>query len=81
MSSVRDLPVHFQSSEAIAEAVRMCVTRCTAGNTPLGVIAEFAGELRDRGWQESDVQVMERTVRKVLAGLITNDDKSEGTQN
>jgi len=42
------------------------------------VIAEFAGELRDSGWEEEAIRQVESSVRKVLAGVM---DDSEALSN
>jgi hypothetical protein len=62
--------VSNQSGQAINDAVRDCLARCARGKTPLGVIAEYMGELRAAGWQEPDVRTVEAAVRKVLAGIV-----------
>jgi hypothetical protein len=62
--------VSNQPAQAINEAVRDCLARCERGKTPLGVIAEYMGELRDKGWEESDVQTVAAAVRRVLAGIV-----------
>ena len=36
-------------------------------------LAEFLGTLRDAGWSESDIRQVESSVRKVLAGVMSND--------
>jgi len=61
------------TEQAINEAVRECLARCAAGKTPLGVIAEYIGELRDAGWSEVDIRTVETTARKVLAGIVSSD--------
>jgi len=61
------------TSEKIRTAVKDCLTRCYQG-TPLGVIAEFSGELRDAGWDESDIRQVETAVRRVLAGMMGIDE-------
>lgn len=58
------------SEEKIRAAVGECLMRCYRGHTPLGVIAEFAGELRNSGWQEPEIRQVESSVRKVLAGVM-----------
>jgi len=62
--------VSSQSEQAINEAVRECLARCAGGKTPIGVIAEYIGELRDAGWSASDIRTVEATARKVLAGIV-----------
>ena len=60
-----------QSERAINEAVRDCLARCAGGKTPLGVIAEYIGELRDAGWERADIQAVEAAARKVFARIVT----------
>jgi hypothetical protein len=63
--------VSNQSEQAINEAVRECLARCASGRTPLGVMAEYIGELRDAGWETEDIRTVEATARKVLAGIVS----------
>jgi len=58
------------TEDKIRAAVKDCLSRCYRGHTPLGVIAEFAGELRASGWQETEIRQVELSVRKVLAGVM-----------
>ncbi len=58
------------TEDKIRAAVNDCLLRCYRGDTPLGAIAEFAGELRDSGWQEADIRQVESSVRRVLAGVM-----------
>jgi hypothetical protein len=58
------------SETAIRAAVQDCLARCYRGNTPLGVLAEFTAELRDKGWSNADIRKVETSVRKVLAGVV-----------
>ena len=62
------------SESSIRAAVKDCLTRCYRGNTPLGELAQFLGELRAQGWREADVRKVESAVRKVLAGVVSDDD-------
>src|SRR5262245_25178641 len=62
------------SEDKIRAAVNNCLRRCYHGETPLGVIAEFAGELRESGWQEDAVRKVESSVRRVLAGVMDDGD-------
>lgn len=57
----------------IGDAVRRCLARVSAGSTPLGVIAEFLGELRAQGWNEESIRAVDSAVRKVLMGLVEAD--------
>lgn len=66
-----------QSERAINEAVRTCLARCAGGKTPLGVIAEYIGELRDAGWSEPDIRTVEAAARKVLAGIVRPEGESK----
>jgi hypothetical protein len=63
-----------QSENSIRGAVKECLARCYRGNTPLGELAQFLGDLRDQGWSREDVKKVESAVRKVLAGVVTDDD-------
>jgi len=63
------------SEQAVRDAVRDCLARCSHGATPLGVIAEFIGELRSKGWLASDIRKVEQTVLRVLAGVVSVDDE------
>jgi hypothetical protein len=58
------------TEEKIRAAVNDCLSQCYRGGTPLGVIAEFASELRASGWQEDAIRQVESSVRKVLAGVM-----------
>ena len=80
--------MHFQqvadklsdkAESAIREAVKDCLSRCYTGNTPLGVLAECLAELRDQGWLASDIRKVEAAVRKVLAGVMS-DDRDQDSQ-
>jgi hypothetical protein len=62
-----------QSESAIRAAVKDCLARCYRGNTPLGELAQFLGELRAQAWSQADVRKVESAVRKVLAGVVTED--------
>jgi hypothetical protein len=62
--------VSSQSEQAINDAVRECIARCAGGKTPLGVIAEYIGELRDAGWKEADIRAVEAAARKMFAGIV-----------
>lgn len=42
------------------------------GKAPLGVIAECMAELRAAGWKETDIFTVERAVRGVLAGVLSD---------
>lgn len=59
-----------KSPGLIQAAVKSCLARCYRGHTPLGVMAEFIGELRSQGWEEEDLEKVGTAVRKVLAGVI-----------
>ena len=59
---------------SIRVAVKDCLSRCYSGNTPLGELAQFLGELRVQAWSEPDVRKVESAVRKVLAGVVTEDE-------
>jgi hypothetical protein len=59
---------------SIRAAVKDCLARCYRGNTPLGELAQFLGDLRAQDWSESDVRKVESAVRKVLAGVVTEDE-------
>jgi hypothetical protein len=58
------------TDDKIRAAVNNCLRRCYRGETPLGVIAEFAGELRASGWQDEAIRKVESSVRRVLAGVM-----------
>lgn len=64
--------VAHKSREAIAGAARECLARCYRGTTPLGEIAVFIAELREKGWDAEDIKSVEAPVRKVLAGIVSN---------
>jgi hypothetical protein len=64
---------------AIRAAVKECLARCYKGNTPLGVMAEFLAELRQQGWSKADIRLVESAVRKVLAGVMS-DDREQDSQ-
>jgi hypothetical protein len=60
------------SEQVIRDAVKGCLARCSRGGTPLGVIGEFLGELRAKGWDREDVRKVEKTVLRILAGVVTS---------
>jgi hypothetical protein len=62
-----------KSDSLIRAAVKDCLARCYRGNTPLGELAEFLGDLRAQGWSPADIRKVESAVRKVLAGVVTED--------
>jgi hypothetical protein len=63
-----------QSETSIRAAVKDCLALCyNKGNTPLGVLAECMARLRQEGWAEPDVRKVESAVRKVLAGVVTEE--------
>jgi hypothetical protein len=66
-------PLTEQSDSAIRAAVKDCLAHCYSGGTPLGVIAEFRGKLREEGWSDVDVRKVESAVRKLLAGIMSDD--------
>ena len=60
-----------RTDKQIGEAVKQCLDRCYAtGNTPLGAIGEFAATLGANGWSDTDVMLVELSVRKLLAGVV-----------
>ena len=59
---------------SIRAAVKECLARCYRGNTTIGELAQFLGELRAQGWSEPDIRKVESAVRKVLAGVVSKDD-------
>jgi len=61
-----------QPPESINNAIAECLARCYRGTTPLGEMAQFAGELRANGWDDDDIRSVEATVRKLLAGIVSN---------
>jgi len=67
----------LMAASDIRKAVGDCLTRCYVGGTPLGIIAEYVGELRQEGWPEEDIRAVETTVRRVLAGVLDLDEASE----
>ena len=62
-----------QPDSVIRAEVQDCLARCYRGNTPLGVLAESLAGLRQKGWDEKDIRAVEVAVRKVLAGVVTED--------
>ena len=58
---------------SIRSAVKDCLACCYRGNTPLGELAQFLGDLRAQGWSDPDVRKVEAAVRKVLAGVVAED--------
>ena len=66
--------------DEITSAVRDCLARCYSGGSALGIIAEFAGDLRAAGWEESDIRQVETAVRRVLAGMMSVDEAANGDQ-
>jgi len=68
-----------QTESSIRAAVQNCLSRCYSGDTPLGILAECLGELRAQGWSAADVRKVESAVRRVLAGVMSND-RDEGVE-
>jgi hypothetical protein len=63
-----------QSESSIRAAVTDCLARCyNKGNTPLGVLAECLAELQQQGWSDSDIRKVGAAVRRVLAGVVSED--------
>lgn len=61
-----------QSESSIRAAVKDCLALCyRKGNTPLGVLAEYLAGLRQKEWSSHDVHTVEVAVRKVLAGVVS----------
>jgi len=71
--------LYDKPESSIRAAVKDCLARCYRGTTPLGELAQFLGDLRAQGWTEPDVRKVEVAVRKVLAGVVT-EDKSQSAQ-
>ena len=67
------------SEQAVRDAVKDCLARCARGGTPLGVIGEFLGDLRSKGWDREDVRKVEKTVLRVLAGVVAPEDGEESS--
>lgn len=70
-----------QTEQAINLAVRECLARCASGQTPLGVIAEYIGELRRAGWDDADVRTVAAVARKVMAGIVRIPEEGERDSN
>jgi hypothetical protein len=66
-----------QSEDTIRAAVADCLAQCYRGGTPLGVLAEFVAKVRDEGWADPEVRQVESSVRKVLAGVMSNNPGSQ----
>jgi hypothetical protein len=64
-----------RSEQAVRDAVRECLARCSRGDTPLGIIGEFLGELRAEGWAAEEVRKVEKAVLRILAGVVTIEEK------
>src|SRR2546423_2549976 len=68
------------ANDRIRSATKDCLTRCYAGDTPLGTIAEFTCELRAAGWNESEIRHVETAVRRILAGLMSIEEATENEE-
>jgi hypothetical protein len=59
-------------TEAIAEAIRDCVTLCEHSDQPLTTLAAFCAALRsERGWHEAAIWLVETRVLKMLRQILT----------
>ena len=67
------VPLSENQENAIRAAVQSCLDRCYRGNTPLGVLAEYMADLREKGWSTADIRQVETAVRRVLAGVVVED--------
>jgi hypothetical protein len=63
-----------QTSDSIRDAVKRCLDRVSQGSTPLGVLAEFLGELKDAGWSYADRLAVDTAVRQMLKGIVGQGD-------
>jgi len=68
-----------RSEQAVRDAVKDCLARCASGGTPLGVIGEFLADLRSQGWDREDVRKVEKTVLRILAGVVAPEDGEESS--
>jgi len=66
--------VPSQSSDAIRNAVKRCLDQVSQGSTPLGVMGEFLGELKDAGWNYADRLTVDTAVRQMLKGMVGQGD-------
>jgi len=67
---VTDSKTAIEMSDKVRSAIKDCLTRCYEGGTPIGVIAEFCAELRESGWDDTDIHHVEQAVRRVLSGVM-----------
>lgn len=58
-------------------AVRECVARCMASDTPLTTLAEFVEELRCDCWNRGDIHQVELAVLNVVAQIVFPDEAHE----
>jgi hypothetical protein len=55
----------------INAAIRECLDKCYASQTPLPCLAEYVDLLRaDPTWREADVLEVEVAVRQMLKGIV-----------
>lgn len=58
----------------INDAIQQCLNYCRGAEAPLARLARFCDELRESGWNESDVRAVELAVVRLLSGMIPKDD-------
>jgi hypothetical protein len=59
-----------QTPQAIQSAVKECFALCFGGGAPVDEIGRYCSELRDMGWDETDILNVEVTVRRMLVRVI-----------
>ena len=59
--------------EKINNAVQDCLNRCRGSETPLATLARFCDDLRQSGWNETEIRAVETAVVRMLGAISDND--------
>jgi hypothetical protein len=57
-------------------AIKHCLAQCYATDFPLTRLAQFCSKLSQLDWDSKDVQEVETTVRRLLAGVMGRERES-----
>jgi hypothetical protein len=64
-----------QESNPVNEAIQQGLALCRRSVAPIVALAQFVDDLRaDPNWRESDVRLVEMSIRRILARMITSRD-------
>jgi hypothetical protein len=61
----------------LSSAIRNCLEECRQAESPLPVIAATMDRLRKQDWHEADVKRVEAVVRKVLVGVLVENETQQ----